>query len=206
MDSHLKDIIIYTYMHYRVPMQLGISRLMKLLFIADWEHISQFEERLGNFKWVVTPAGPFSVPALNILLKNKEYFDIQGKLDDWEKTNTNIAPEIVILFRPDSPSLPILHENATNVLNIVIDKTYAMNWQQLWQHMNLTTPLSVCELNKEVDLLDMLSNPAISVSPVLSAGIVRSTATKYSTEKPRTGKSGYVSKTSKLLLNRVKSN
>ena len=70
MKSNLENILLYTYKYYPIPMQLGISRLMKLVFIADWKYIEASSKSLDDLQWFITPAGPYSVPILESLLNS----------------------------------------------------------------------------------------------------------------------------------------
>ncbi len=201
MNNTLEDIVIYTYERYPVSTQLGVSRLMKLLFIADWEYIRQSKNRLADFQWVITPAGPFSTPVLNILLETTERFNIESKTEGWK--NSNIAPDIIVIFKPNITYIPNMNNNIIAILNKTIDKTYKMNWKDLWQHMNITTPFLACEVNKEIDLVNMLYSPNLVGTPALSVEMTTSIghiAAKSNVTKNRDNRTGYWSRNGKRLL------
>src|SRR5665811_607495 len=58
--------------------EVGITRLMKLVYLADVEHVQQYGEQMCDIKWIWYDFGPFSSRVYEAV----EALDAEGVLDD----------------------------------------------------------------------------------------------------------------------------
>lgn len=65
------------YQHYSNPFSLGISRLIKLLFIADWQSSKQHHKRLLPVEWINTYSGPRSKEVIEAICNDTIHFEIE---------------------------------------------------------------------------------------------------------------------------------
>jgi len=150
---NVQDIVIYTYQHYPAPLQLGVSKLMKLLFIADYYQVKGKRQPISNFDWTATINGPFSALVMEVLMQTPEYFTVEMHPDtDGENES---APKQLIVFQISNPDKVELADRYTENIDKVIRKIHPMVWQELADFLYEDTPIAQYEIGKEINLFNL---------------------------------------------------
>jgi hypothetical protein len=134
-----QTIIAYIYQHYPNPFMLGIARLMKILFIADWRS-SQQNRRLLSVQWMNTYGGPHSDEVVEALCSDTRHFEIEyrGTKEESKRALNFIVSPRQSLRTNDASVLP---EDTKKLLNTIIADTARENLDALDETINKLLPV-----------------------------------------------------------------
>jgi hypothetical protein len=137
-------LLAYLCQAYPRPHELSVSRLMKLLYLAEWKTAIRDHRRLTQLRWRFDGMGPHADDVVTLLVEH-DLFRIRrrpaagGLLD-------------VVELRPDSVSLPPAG-NDRIILDFVVDSVRDLEWQDLLRLVYSTYPILSSERYSELDLV-----------------------------------------------------
>jgi hypothetical protein len=156
MDN-IRNIAIYIFQNYPNPLELSISRLVKLVFLADWKSSIINDRQITNIKWSKRSRGPYGIEVAESISTDKLHFNILFN-DDYINHDLNIS-NLDFLISPIKNEEPksdfdLLDEDK-KILDDVLSATAEFNWQELSIFVDSLFPMIKTSLNQSIDLKEL---------------------------------------------------
>ena len=129
--NNISNIIKYICFFYPYPQDLSNARLTKLIYLTDWESVRKSGHQVTNIKWYFDNYGPFVHDVSEIANTDPEIEIIY--------TQTIYGtPKVMFRYLGQEPSLEIYLKN---IINLVIEKTKSMYWNEFIDYVYSTPPV-----------------------------------------------------------------
>jgi Protein of unknown function (DUF4065) len=148
--NSLNDVLLYLYQKHPNPLGLGISRAMKLLFLADWKSCVEVGSPVTEAVWINRGQLPFSSQVVKAITDNPN-FEIEYK-GPREESIENL--DFIIVLKPLTSSYKI-PENHQKTLLSVIKETALMNWRDLNEQVRATFPFLAFDTPERLNLVEL---------------------------------------------------
>lgn len=162
--ADLRDIVLFLVGH--APAPLGITQLMKLVYLADTEHVRLYGEPLTNVTWTWHHHGPFTPAVYDAV----ETLGEEGVVDDevvvsGTERRRSVAPGAAT--QAVDAALDRLSPRACRVLRHVLARYGHLSLPRLKQVAYETAPMRAAQPGDRLDLsLEPRRNLAASYSPL----------------------------------------
>lgn len=135
----LVDIISYILKYYPHKKELSNARLTKMIYLIDWRSAFDCGKTVTDIHWYFDNYGPF-------------VHDIEETIND----NLNIIQPIytntiygtkkkLFILKNDNIHLENIPQNVQNMIDIIIEKTKGLYWQQFINFVYSTYPIVTSE-------------------------------------------------------------
>lgn len=149
MDTILLEVIQYLTQNYKGDgIGLSVSKLSKLVFLADWKSAINNRKQITNIQWTLHYSGPFcdEVSSENITKTSGLRIYVKQTLE-------HVEVDTVILTKP--PVYSDLNEKYKLILNIVLKNTQYLRWPEFLDFVYGTFPFEVSEPFTPIDLVEL---------------------------------------------------
>lgn len=124
----------YLCKHYPFESEISNARLTKMVYLADWFAVQQFNHQLTNINWYFDNYGPYVNDVVNEANNNPIFKIISGQ-------TIYGTPKLQIKLSErfnDDLELP---DNEQYILDKVIQETKSLNWNNFIQYVYNTPPV-----------------------------------------------------------------
>src|SRR5437879_3433155 len=119
--ADLNDVIAYLLIHYPSGHQLSLTRLMRIVYLADWRSAIAYRHQLTNVQWSIKAYGPYSAAVR--MACDADPFQVL------ETVNERGRRKLVIRLA-DQTLVPTLDEAERTVLARALDDS-SVSWEDL---------------------------------------------------------------------------
>lgn len=135
----LIDIISYILKYYPIKKELSNARLTKMIYLIDWRSAFDYGEQVTNVSWYFDNYGPF-VHDIEETIENN--LDI---IQPIYTQNIYGTKKKMFVLRNENIKLNQIPENITKIIDIIIEKTKGLYWQQFINFVYSTYPIVTSE-------------------------------------------------------------
>ena len=160
--NKLRDIMAYICTEYPFKSELSKARLTKLIYLADWFSALIDEQKMTETDWVFNHYGPY-VDDITNLASTDENFHITP-----EKTVYG-GDKFVISYTGEKEDIN-LSEREKAILDVIINKTKSMYFNEFIKYVYSTYPISSNERYTNLDLLKLARHYKRDDSTVSATG------------------------------------
>src|SRR4051812_3037950 len=98
--STLKEIMAYIVNFYTSKKIVSMSRLVKTMYLVDWQSAINYERLITNVTWDIRYSGPFAYEIDNILTKDNSFQVVKSNLPNLNVRQVLVAKHISISLLP----------------------------------------------------------------------------------------------------------
>lgn len=147
--TELLPILKYLHINYSdacCECSVSMSRLVKMLYLADWKSAIDHGEPLTSVQWWIDDCGPNTNEVLNCLKDNPEHFLLDFSLDE----HGNIKVSVALCNTEDS--IDTLSEDCRNTLDFVLSTMSRLSWTEVTRLVISTYPMITQATGSDLDL------------------------------------------------------
>lgn len=134
--NSLVDILAYLLKDYPHPGDLSNARVTKLVYLADWKHVVDRNERLTTIPWIFNNFGPFVWNIKDTAVLNSRLFDVNTEQNLYGSRKTSLS------LTPAGESYATsLSDSAVEVLDHVLKTTAPLNFDVFIRLVYSTYPV-----------------------------------------------------------------
>lgn len=131
--ASLSDALAYLVLHVSGEEGISVSRLSKLLYLADWRAEITQRSRPSRVEWAHGVQGPWSKEIQNLVRKDNKHFS-------FSEETAGRGKKTMVHLAADCPS-PILSPEEQQVLDFVIDRAGLLSWADFTSLVYSTYPV-----------------------------------------------------------------
>ena len=143
----LIDIISYILKNYPHKTELSNARLTKMIYLIDWRSAFDYGETVTNINWYFDNYGPF-VHDVEETIENN--LDIIRPI--YTQTLYGSKKKLFIL-KNENIDFKDIPENVKNTIDIIIERTQGLYWQQFINFVYSTYPIVTSERYTYLNLI-----------------------------------------------------
>lgn len=143
MDD-LVDVMAFLCINYPYPAELSDARLTKMVYLADWFSALASDSQITNIHWYFNHYGPYVRDIYNLAVHSLEF-------EVLEEETTFGSSKTLIRYVGD-PSHIQLTSYAERILNLVIEKTQSLYFNDFIDYVYATYPIQSKERYAYLDL------------------------------------------------------
>lgn len=135
----LIDIISYILKYYPHKNELSNARLTKMIYLIDWRSAFDCGKTVTTINWYFDNYGPFVHDIEET---------INGNLNIIQPIYTNTiygTKKKLFMLKNDNICLENIPQNVKNIIDIIIEKTKGLYWQQFINFVYSTYPIATSE-------------------------------------------------------------
>lgn len=137
-------VIIYLAMNFPKDNILSVSRLCKMVYLADWRASIYFQSQLTSFEWKINYSGPYSEDLEDTIYNN-----------DFFKISKSIIPGCGNIKIVECKKIPITSEllpEDKGILDKVLSTTCRLDWDSFIEIVYSTYPIAMKDRYVKMDL------------------------------------------------------
>lgn len=146
----INDLMGYLCIHYPHKQELSKARLTKMIYLADWKFALDYNRQMTSISWIFNHYGPYVDDIANVA-RYDERFTISPSVNYYGSIKE------VISINQSSHFSNISTEEA-NTLNLVIQETANLNWDQFINLIYSTYPIASGGRYEQLDLVSSAHN------------------------------------------------
>lgn len=150
MRTNITNLIKYILQNYPHKSELSVSRLTKMIYLADWKSAIENNNQLTDIRWHFNHYGPYVEDILKIAKKD-EYISVKNTTTLFGGKKTQI--ELSENFSEEI----FLAEEYKKIADFVIDATKDKNYQEFIKLVYSTFPVLSSDKYSDLDLVKMAS-------------------------------------------------
>lgn len=132
-------IISYILKNYPHKNELSNARLTKMIYLIDWRSAFDYGEQVTNINWYFDNYGPFVHDIEEIIYKNPSV------IKTIETTNIYGRKKVLFKLIDNSIDFDCIPENVLSTINIIIEKTQNLYWNEFINFVYSTYPIITSE-------------------------------------------------------------
>jgi len=132
--TELKNIVAYILKKYPHKDELSNARVTKMVYLADWYSVLNFDKQLSNIEWYFDNYGPFVWDIKKCVEANPQLFSAT-------ETSNMFGSRKIMFEIKDNTVEPELDEQAKLIINHVINNTKTMTWEDFIKLIYSTYPI-----------------------------------------------------------------
>jgi hypothetical protein len=138
-------VLVYLSNHFPKNNTLSISRLCKMVYLADWKSSIYYRRQITTFNWEVFYSGPYSEEFEELFIKNDELFKISKEI---------IAGcgNIRIIECKKSVEISNFLQDDIFILDQVLNTTSELDWDSFIKIVYSTYPVAMKDRYTKIDL------------------------------------------------------
>ncbi|MCT8089430.1 SocA family protein [Acinetobacter sp. C_4_1] len=142
--NDLFDVMSFLCLHYPHSSELSDARLTKMVYLADWFSALASGHQLTNINWYFNHYGPYVRDIYNFAAQSSEFEVLE------EETPFGSSKTLVRYI--GSPANINLSPYAQQILNLVIEKTRSLYFNEFISYVYSTYPIQAKERYAYLDL------------------------------------------------------
>ena len=148
----LIDIISYILKNYPYKGELSNARLTKMIYLIDWRSAFDYGEQVTSINWYFDNYGPFVHDIEDVISHNPDIIEqITTRTIYGSKKN-------LFILRNEKMQINLLPENVTSTIDLIIEKTKGLYWQQFINFVYSTYPIITSERYTHLNLVEKAEN------------------------------------------------
>jgi hypothetical protein len=142
-----KNELVITYLAMNFPKDniLSVSRLCKMVYLADWRASIYYRSQLTSFEWKINYSGPYSEDLEDTLYNNNDIFKIS-------KSIIAGCGNIKIVECKRIPIISKLLPDDKDILDKVLSATCQLDWDSFIEIVYSTYPIAMKDRYVKMDL------------------------------------------------------
>jgi hypothetical protein len=141
--STLKEIMAYIVNFYTSKKIVSMSRLVKTMYLVDWQSAINYERLITNVTWDIRYSGPFAYEIDNILTKDNSFQVVKSNLPNLNVRQVLVAKHISISLLPADK----------NILDSILRRTAGLSWDDFLIQVYDTYPVRTQSRYTPIDLI-----------------------------------------------------
>lgn len=141
----LIEIIAYILDKYPYKGDLSNARVTKMIYLADWKSLINYNYAISNIRWYFDNYGPFVWDISNIVETNKDIFDVI-------ETSNMFGTKKVSFSLKKNIEYNLLTRTNIEIIDLIIKITKGLSWKEFIKFVYSTYPIVSSERYVYLDL------------------------------------------------------